>query len=269
MTKDLKSSNVQYSSMMSFDAGRADYNFLVIDSMRQAKRWHTDPAKLPPIDLFGTTHSTLPWEFSSDVKETKAIRDRYTTSASDLVLVFEKDQNLPDSPTPQWELLIYLLTNLKGDAECCGEGILATENIHYDNRPKSLFSKSTNNGLWLFSPYLCGTAQVEFFNMSYEWGTRIWDKSALVVSFFHLYNMLLECGHVKKRIDFFERVIELFKDDIFKGGRPVLGGTIGRKNGNFTNAYSIGLGTKATFSANLDSKRSVTSKGDHLGTELY
>jgi len=138
------------------------------------------------------------------------------------------------------------LESLNGDADCCGEGILAKVNIHYDDTPKSLFAKSgTNNGLWLFSPYLCGTAQVEFFNYSYEWGARIWDWSGLVIGFFHLYNMLLQCGHIKRQIPFFEQVIDLFKDDIFKSGRPLLGAGAGaisaKKRAVFSNAFQVEL----------------------------
>ena len=211
--------------------------------MRQSKRWHVNPATLPPIDLFGTTHSTLAWELNCDLKETRAIRKRFMESAESLVLAFKEDQDRTVPPSSLWESPIYFLENLNEDADCCGEGNLAKINIHHNDTPKSLFAKNTNNGLWLFSPYLCGTAQVEFFNYSYEWGARIWDFSGLMIGFFHFYNMLLQCGHIKRQIPFFEQAIDLFKDDIFKNGRPLLGANDGtgsdKKNAVSTKAFQL------------------------------
>ena len=41
-----------------------------------------------------------------------------------------------------------------------------------------------------------------------------------MVSFFHLYNMLRQNGQIENPIDLIDQLIEMFKDDIFAGGRP-------------------------------------------------
>lgn len=51
--------------------------------------------------------------------------------------------------------------------------------------------KEPKVSLWLYSPYLCATGMVEMLNLSYEWGTKCWDRSGYMKAFFHLYDLLL------------------------------------------------------------------------------
>ncbi|MCJ1460300.1 hypothetical protein MMC28_010679 [Mycoblastus sanguinarius] len=101
----------------------------------------------------------------------------------------------------------------------------------HDDTPRSLFSKSSKNGLWLYSPYLCGTGMVEMLNMSYDWGTKCWDRS----------------GHINKPIDILERIISIFEDDIFHGGK--------RPTRKFFDSFKLSIDIKAQFLGDPDKLR--------------
>lgn len=183
---------------------------IAVDSMFCAKRWVAQD--VPPIDCFGSTSSTLVWDFANDVVEIRRFREQWTEATELLLEEFKKDRERKGDPT-EWSHPIIYLDIMMNEAFLLG----MTPLDFLPGAPRSLFSKSSKNGLWLYSPYLCGTGMVEMLNMSYDWGTKCWDRSGYMQGFFHLYNMLLQNGHVKKPIDLIERVIDIFKDDIFRG----------------------------------------------------
>lgn len=185
---------------------------IAVDSMFCAKRWVAQD--VPPIDCFGSTSSTLVWDFANDVVEIRRFREQWTEATKLLLEEFKKDRERKGDPT-EWS---YPITNL--DIIMKEAILLGTTPLDFlSGAPRSLFSKSSKNGLWLYSPYLCGTGMVEMLNMSYDWGTKCWDRSGYMQGFFHLYNMLLQTGFVQKPIDLLDRVTDIFKDDIFRGGQ--------------------------------------------------
>ncbi|CAF9943793.1 MAG: hypothetical protein ALECFALPRED_001335 [Alectoria fallacina] len=185
---------------------------IAVDSMFSAKRWVAQD--VPPIDCFGSTSSTLVWDFVNDVVEVRRFREQWTEATELLLEEFKKDRDRKGDPT-EWSHPIINLDIMIKEAFLLGMSPLD----FLPEAPRSLFSKSSENGLWLYSPYLCGTGMVEMLNMSYDWGTKCWDRSGYMQGFFHLYNMLLRNGHIKRPIDLLERIIEIFKDDIFRGGQ--------------------------------------------------
>lgn len=183
---------------------------IAVDSMFCAKRWVTQD--VPPIDCFGSTSSTLVWDYANDVVEVRRLREQWTQATELLLEEFKKDRDRKGNPT-EWSHPIIHLDIMMKEAVLLG----MTPLDFLPGAPRSLFSKSSKNGLWLYSPYLCGTGMVEMLNMSYDWGTKCWDRSGYMQGFFHLYNMLLQNGHIRKPIDLLERVIDTFKEDIFRG----------------------------------------------------
>ena len=185
---------------------------IAVDSMSCAKRWVAQD--VPPIDCFGSTSSTLVWDFANDVVEIRRFREQWTEATELLLEEFKKDRERKGDPT-EWSHPITFLDIMMNEAL-----LLGTTPLEFlPEAPRSMFSKSSKNGLWLYSPYLCGTGMVEMLNMSYDWGTKCWDRSGYIQGIFHLYNMLLQNGHIEEPIDLLERVIEIFKDDIFRGGQ--------------------------------------------------
>lgn len=84
--------------------------------------------------------------------------------------------------------------------------------------------------------------------MSSDWGSKCWDRSDLIVAFFHLYNALLENNHLKP-IKILDGIMQVFGNGLFKAKCPKLGilyafGTAsklvgsGRKRGGAPNSQS-------------------------------
>ena len=207
---------------------------IAVDSMFCAKRWV--PQDVPPIDCFGSTSSTLVWDFANDVVEMRCFREQWSEATELLLEEFKKDRERKGDPT-EWSHPIMSLEKLLHQA-----AVLGTTPLDFvSEAPRSLFSKSSKNGVWLYSPYLCGTGMVEMLNMSYDWGTKCWDRSGYMEAFFHLYNLLLQNGHLKKPIEMLERVIEIFKDDIFRGRQ--------RPTKKFYDSFKLSLGIRAQYLA--------------------
>ena len=113
-------------------------------------------------------------------------------SSSQSLEEFKKDKERKGDPT-EWSHPMNHLDIKRKEAFLLGKAPLD----FLPQAPRSLFAKSSKNGLWLYSPYLCGTGMVEMLNMSSDWGTKCWGRSGYMQSFFHLYNMLLQNKHIK------------------------------------------------------------------------
>lgn len=188
---------------------------IAVDSMLCAKRWATHD--VPSIARFGSTSSTLLWYFANDIVEVQRSRKQWEEASKLLLQEFEKDRDRNGDPTA-WSHPVLYLTIISN--ELLSFGITPLDFI--PEAPRSMFSKSSKNGLWLYSPYLCGTGMVEMLNLSYEWGTKCWDRSGYITAVVHLYNLLFQNGHLQKPIAIFESVIEIFNKDLFRGGqRPM------------------------------------------------
>lgn len=237
---------------------------MAIDSMITAKRW-TATSVTPPLDCYGSTHSTLAWDYANDRREVRVICDKFGNSCEALIEIFKEDRKR-QGDEGLWNAPVTYLGIIQFESMFCGDSILSMvlKRPETMKLPLSMFEKSSDAGLWLYSPYLCGTGLAKFLNTAYDWGTKCWERSSCMVGFFHLYNMLLECKHLKKPIKAFERIIEVFKNDIFRGGkRPVLGGAVGRgiDNLSFSEALSKALGTKNEVHANPETKRKAKGGG--------
>ncbi|KAK8078348.1 hypothetical protein PG996_004518 [Apiospora saccharicola] len=82
----------------------------------------------------------------------------------------------------------------------------------------SRFPKSQTNGLWEFSPFLCGAGLLEGLEISHGLGRRLWDDLAEPILFLHIYNLLLNTGYLKERIDFYTELARWFFPEFWKNG---------------------------------------------------
>ncbi|KAK5659985.1 hypothetical protein OQA88_13451 [Cercophora sp. LCS_1] len=62
--------------------------------------------------------------------------------------------------------------------------------------PPSRFSNSNPNGLWEYSPFLCGVGLVEALQLNYKLGMYFWDKCPQVAYLVHLGNALIKKGYL-------------------------------------------------------------------------
>lgn len=122
--------------------------------------------------------------------------------------------------------------------------------------PPSRFSHIDANGLWEFSPYLCGVGLLEGLELAYLSGMLTWDRIPEIVLAMHLHNMLVKKGHLKRGVGLFDSLEMLFPSQFFAGGKaPTI---------NFSQALLAHVGDAK--SGNARSRRAVPPTRGGLGT---
>ncbi|KAK3504638.1 hypothetical protein B0T13DRAFT_485579 [Neurospora crassa] len=86
--------------------------------------------------------------------------------------------------------------------------------------PPSRFSHTNANGLWEYSPFLCGTGLEEGLELAYISGMTIWDRLPEPMMLLHLHNMLVQEGYIEKPVGLFATLQELFPECFFPDGTP-------------------------------------------------
>ncbi|KAG7053093.1 hypothetical protein JMJ77_0000185 [Colletotrichum scovillei] len=97
----------------------------------------------------------------------------------------------------------------------------------------SRFSPVNSNGLWDYSPYLCGVGLVEGLQLAYSTSMAAWNRVHEPFTFVHLHNMLKERGSI-----FDDGKIP--KDKFAKGLQDVFNRTLENKSKNKTDGYDGG-----------------------------
>ncbi|KAM7186225.1 hypothetical protein V8F33_011923 [Rhypophila sp. PSN 637] len=85
--------------------------------------------------------------------------------------------------------------------------------------PPSRFSNSNSNGLWEYSPMLCGTGLTEALVLAYELGLWVWDRSPEVIYLIHFHNMLYKRGFIRQPVGLFATIEEVFPEYFYPGGK--------------------------------------------------
>jgi hypothetical protein len=86
--------------------------------------------------------------------------------------------------------------------------------------PHSRFSKSNANGLWEFSPLLCGAGLVEGLVLAQRASMILWDRIPEPTLALHLHNMLIKKGYLKKPVGLYTTLEGLLEESIFPEGIP-------------------------------------------------
>ncbi|KAK3950745.1 hypothetical protein QBC32DRAFT_345699 [Pseudoneurospora amorphoporcata] len=86
--------------------------------------------------------------------------------------------------------------------------------------PPSRFSHVNPNGLWEYSPFLCGVGLEEGLELAYISGMMLWDHIPEPMMLLHLHNMLVQEGYINKPIGLFATLQELFAECFFPDGKP-------------------------------------------------
>lgn len=85
--------------------------------------------------------------------------------------------------------------------------------------PPSRFSATDSNGLWEYSPFLCGVGLAEGLEISYLIGMAIWDQMAEPMLLVHLHNKLVQTGYITKPVGLFATLQDLMADSFFVDGK--------------------------------------------------
>jgi hypothetical protein len=83
----------------------------------------------------------------------------------------------------------------------------------------SRFSNSNSNGLWEYSPYLCGVGLQEALEIAHGVGLQLWDTLPEPTCLVHLHNMLVKKGYLEKEIGLYATLEDIFADQFFADGK--------------------------------------------------
>lgn len=86
------------------------------------------------------------------------------------------------------------------------------------NIPPSRFSTTNANGLWEYSPFLCGVGLMEGLEIAYRTGMAIWDRIPEPISIVHLHNMLVQKGHLERPVGLYGALETIFQSAFFADG---------------------------------------------------
>jgi hypothetical protein len=82
----------------------------------------------------------------------------------------------------------------------------------------SRFSNTNSNGLWEYSPFLCGAGLSEALELAYGMGMLLWDKFPEPMCVLHLHNMLVQKGLVAQPVILWAALQSFFQDSLFSNG---------------------------------------------------
>lgn len=85
--------------------------------------------------------------------------------------------------------------------------------------PPSRFSNTNANGLWEYSPFLCGAGLMEALEIAQGMGFLVWDSVPGLICAIHIHNMLVQKGYISQPIGLYSSLQALFKHSIFTDGK--------------------------------------------------
>ncbi|TVY37932.1 hypothetical protein LOCC1_G006747 [Lachnellula occidentalis] len=83
----------------------------------------------------------------------------------------------------------------------------------------SRFSNTNANGLWEYSPFLCGAGLAEALELAYSLNFWIWDRIPEPMCIIHLHNMLVKKGYIAKPVGLWDTLQAFFSNEFFAGGK--------------------------------------------------
>jgi hypothetical protein len=84
--------------------------------------------------------------------------------------------------------------------------------------PPSRFSNTNANGLWEYSPFLCGVGLIEALGLAYAVGLLIMDRIPEPRCVIHLHNMLVHKGYISQPVGLYASLQSLFPEAFFADG---------------------------------------------------
>lgn len=84
--------------------------------------------------------------------------------------------------------------------------------------PPSRFSDTNSNGLWEYSPFLCGVGLMEGLEIAYRLGMSLWEQMPEPVLAVHLHNMLVKKGYITEPVALYKSLQHIFQDAFFNQG---------------------------------------------------
>ncbi|CAH0053890.1 unnamed protein product [Clonostachys solani] len=86
--------------------------------------------------------------------------------------------------------------------------------------PPSRFTSTNANGLYEYSPFMCGAGLLEGLELAYLIGIYIWDSTPELLMVIHLHNMLEKKGFLKEPVPLWGSIALIFPDSLFHNKTP-------------------------------------------------
>jgi hypothetical protein len=140
----------------------------------------------------------------------------YCNAVDILTQLFEKDAMLHGDPN-RHQQQTDLLRLLRDDfVDWLGESKYM---YGLNTIPPSRFSNTNSNGLWEYSPFLCGVGLMEALDLAYGMNFFIWERMPEPMSLIHLHNMLVQKGHINREVGLYASLQQLFPTAFFIDGK--------------------------------------------------
>ncbi|KAM0548057.1 hypothetical protein ACHAPJ_010115 [Fusarium lateritium] len=189
----------------------------IVDSFAVSRGWSLNP-------LFGHVLQAPATKFRPrrDVdlfldRENKRVMAGYCQSVDILKQLFENDGKLSQN-----EDFFKLLKLIQQDFV----DFLGEHKYMYGltTIPPSRFSDHNANGLYEYSPFLCGAGLEEGLEIAYRLGMLLWERIPEPMLLIHLHHALVEKGYLARPIGLCQALEELFEESFFVDGRPPTSG---------------------------------------------
>jgi hypothetical protein len=187
----------------------------IVDSLTVSRGWSLNSLRghvlVPPAQSFRPRRDV---DLFMD-RNNERISQGFCNGVEVLVQFFEKDAMLHGDPNRhkvQSEILIELrddFVNWLGETKYM-YGLTTI--------PPSRFSNTNANGLWEYSPFLCGVGLMEAVELAYGVSFLIWDSIPEPMCLVHLHNMLVQKGYITQPVGLYASLEDLFQTAFFANG---------------------------------------------------
>jgi hypothetical protein len=211
---------------------------VMMDSMTTFKQWHFHlPSSIASQrTIFGPE---VPFELGRHMEDMEAFKEDFIPGSELLMKEFKK------TDPERWEFPIRNVPPLVSEIGIVLGDSLLSRLTH--RAFQSRFLDTNRNGLWVYCPWICGVGLAQALNVVFDWGRILWDNSGISLAMFHFYNILLANKHLKEPMPLFEGLLEIFSNQVFRGGR--------RPRNNFFKYWNAASGVKAQYFAPPSTKR--------------
>jgi len=193
----------------------------IVDSLTVSRGWSLNTLRghvlIPPAPRYRPRRDV---DLLLD-HENERILHGYCHAVDALVQFLENDSMLHGNPT-RHENQTEMLKELRDDfVDWLGE----SKYMHgLTTIPPSRFSSINSNGLWGYSPFLCGVGLMEALELTYGINFLFWDRMPEPMCAIHLHNMLVQKGYISEQVGLYASLQQFFKDALFVDGKvPTFG----------------------------------------------
>ncbi|KAK2867893.1 hypothetical protein FQN49_003366 [Arthroderma sp. PD_2] len=85
--------------------------------------------------------------------------------------------------------------------------------------PPSRFTSTNSNGLWEYSPFLCGVGLAEALDLVTSLGFALWDGISEPMCLVHLHNMLVKKKYITPPVGLYQSLQEIYPATFFAKGK--------------------------------------------------